>query len=96
MKKADLKSGLICIEKRPSKHTPALHKVEVLKVTQHYEMNKKTYIGHKNYTYVYYKTCEGQYYPAANSTDRELLILDGLIGSCLLNDFKKQYTINNQ
>lgn len=92
MRKSEIVKGGLYVEKTPSKHTDKLQKITVLDVKQHYELNKKTHIGHRNYTYVYYKTNEGQFYPAANSTDNRPLILDGLVGCILLSEFKKQFT----
>jgi hypothetical protein len=71
MKKSELEVGTICTDK-----TNPHKQVRILDIRSHYEMNKKTYVGHRNYTYVCY--------------------YDDVVGHMLLNDFKKQYTINNQ
>jgi hypothetical protein len=46
-------------------------------------MNKKTGKGYRKYTYIYSKTVEDSFYPAANGG-----YLDGLVGCELLSKFK--------
>ena len=93
MKLEDIKKGLICVEKQAAKHTIKKQIIEVVAIRKQYELNKKTYKGYKNYTYVYYKTCNNQFYPAANTSENSPLFLDGLVGCTLLTDFKKQFNI---
>ena len=76
------------IEKKPSKHTDKLHSIIILGIHTGYSYCKK-----RSYTYYTCKTKEGTYYPAANSTDRQFLCLDGLVGTYDLSKLKKEYTI---
>jgi hypothetical protein len=75
-------------EKKPSDYTSKLQSIVVLSVRKHYESfyHKKTGYGHKNFTYVYYKTKEDSLYPARNGG-----YLDGLVGCIKLIDFRKTF-----
>ncbi len=75
--------------KAVSTHTDKLHQITVLSVKKHFESwyNKKTNKGgKKNFTYVYYKTNDGTFYPAANHG-----YLDGLVGCIKLAEFNRKY-----
>lgn len=78
------------IEKIPAPHTEKLKIIEVVNVKQFYEHNPQ---GTKklNYTYIFYSVCKDQYYPAANSTDKEPKFLDGLIGSIKVTAFNSKF-----
>jgi hypothetical protein len=92
MRTQDIAPGTQWIEKKPDTHTDKLQKVTVLKIRQHYESGNKHPYKPRNYTYIYYKTNEGQYYPAKNRTERNLFVLDGLVGCHKLTEFKKLFT----
>jgi len=73
----------------PYSHTDKLHQITVLSVKKHYESwynNKTGKGGKKNFTYVYYKTNEDTFYPAANRG-----FLDGLVGCIKLSEFNRKY-----
>lgn len=91
MKKSDLKYGTILIQKKASKHTDKLHKIEIKGVYMQY-----SYAKNRCYTYYTVMTCEGQCYPAANSSYERPLILDGLIGTYDLSKLKREYKILEQ
>jgi hypothetical protein len=98
MKKSDILEGQIYQQIKPSKHTEKLEKVEVLSLRSHYESAKKApYKGKRNYTYVYTKTCNGQYYPDANKVGLNEYphYLDGLVCCMLLSDFKRNFKLIN-
>ncbi len=93
MKKSEIVKGMLFVQKAPYPHTEQLQRVSVLSIKQHYEHGKKSHNWREKrmYSYVYYKVCEGQYYPASNGTPRNPLILDGLVGCCLLTEFKTTF-----
>jgi hypothetical protein len=77
-------------ENKPENYTDKLQTIVVLSIRKHYESfyNKKTgKSGHKNFTYVYYKTKENSYYPARNGG-----YLDGLVGCTKLAEFNRTFT----
>lgn len=82
--------GSLFIEKLPAPHTEKLKIIEVIDVKQFYEHNPQ---GTKKqfYTYIFYSVCNDQYYPAANSTDKEPLFLDGLIGNIKVTKFNSKF-----
>lgn len=93
MTRKELESGSIFIEKKPAKHTTKLEKVERLSFRTHFETSDKAPYKRRNYTYVYFYVCTGQYYRAANSTEDRPLYLDGLVGCMKLTAFKAKYRI---
>lgn len=89
MKSSEIGYGQKFEQLKPSKHTEKLHVIEVRNVRTHFEYGKNG--KGRNYTYVYYLTPSGSYYPAANSTERQPLFLDGLIGCIKLTELNSQY-----
>ena len=91
MKKSELTRGTILIEKKPSKHTDKLHKIEIMSIHTQY-----SHLKNRCYTYYIVQTCCNQWYPAANSTYERPLILDGLMGSYDLSKLKREYQIKSE
>ena len=89
MSKFNIERGSKFEQLKPSKHTEKLHVIEVGNIRTHFEYGKNG--KGRNYTYVYYKTPYGSYYPAANSTERQPLYLDGLVGCIKLTELNSQY-----
>lgn len=93
MNKFNIETGSKFEQLKPSKHTEKLHVIEVKSVKQHFEHGKNG--KGRNYTYVYYLTPYDSYYPAANSTVKEPLFLDGIIGCMKLTELKSKYRLIN-
>jgi len=89
MKTTEMVYGQKFEQLKPSKHTEKLHIIEVVDIKKHFEYGKNG--KQRNYTYVYYKTPYRSYYPAANSTDKQPLYLDGIIGCIKLSKLNSQY-----
>ena len=86
MKLQDIQKDSKWIEKKPDTHTTKLQEVTVLNIRQHYETSNNPPYKQKNYTYIYYKTNEGTYYPARNNG-----YLDGLVGCYKVREFTRLF-----
>lgn len=93
MKKEEIQIGKIYIEVKPCDYTDQLEKVKVLSIHSYPEYNKAGKVTMKSY--VFTKSCFGQWYPARNSTENFPKYLDGLIGWTSLRRFQRHFKLLN-